>query len=112
MLEEIQAAIEGNATSPLATDTYWERRLADLPHDSGVRNRLENMAVDLDRGIYIMLKMLHEYGAISADEANEFYAWARDGIYEPESGAGRGTEADRAAGAPVGGSDSSRAVGG
>jgi hypothetical protein len=82
MLEEIQAAIEGDTTSPLATDTYWERRLADLPHDSGVRNRLENMAVDLDRGIYIMLKMLREYEAITTDEANEFYAWARDGIYD------------------------------
>ncbi|MFX9570709.1 hypothetical protein ABTO80_18310, partial [Acinetobacter baumannii] len=61
------------------------RRLADLPHDSGVRNRLENMAVDLDRGIYIMLKMLREYGAITVEEANEFYAWARDGIYDAVS---------------------------
>lgn len=82
MLEEIQAAIEGETPSPLATDSYWERRLADLPHDSGVRNRLENMAVDLDRGIYIMLKMLREHGAITADEAKEFYSWARDGIYD------------------------------
>lgn len=82
MLEEIQATIEGDQTSPLCSDTYWEHRLADLPHDSGVRNRLENMAVDLDRGIYIMLKMLREHDAITKDEATEFYAWARDGIYD------------------------------
>lgn len=82
MLDEIQAAIEGDQPSPLCTDAYWERRLADLPHDSGVRNRLENMAVDLDRGIYIMLKMLREHDAITKDEANDFYSWARDGIYD------------------------------
>ncbi|MGC5172995.1 CHC2 zinc finger domain-containing protein [Microbacterium sp. DT81.1] len=82
MLEEIQVAVEGDAPSPLATDSYWEQRLADLPHDSGVRNRLENIAVDLDRGIYIMLKMLREYGAITKEEAVEFYAWGRDGIYD------------------------------
>ncbi|KDA04534.1 hypothetical protein DC31_06430 [Microbacterium sp. CH12i] len=85
MLEEIQSAIEGDITSPLTTDSYWEARLRDLPHDSGVRNRLENMAVDLDRGIYIMLKMLRDYDAISKDEATEFYSWAREGIYEAVS---------------------------
>lgn len=82
LLEEIEQAIEGDIVSPLVTDLYWEQRLSDLPHDSGVRARLENIAVDLDRGIYIMLKMLRDYGVINKDEALEFYSWARDGIYE------------------------------
>jgi hypothetical protein len=85
LLEEIEQAIEGDIQSPLCTDAYWEHRLSDLPHDSGVRARLENIAVDLDRGIYIMLKMLREHGAITKDEALDFYTWARDGIYEAAS---------------------------
>lgn len=86
LLAEIENDRDEDSTkTDWASDEYWEERLAKLPHDAGVLGRLINASIDLDRGISLMLRMLRDYGAITRDEATDFYRWAREGIFESVS---------------------------
>lgn len=66
----------------LCTQTYWRNRIPRQSGHNGLHDRLVQSAVTLDRGIVIMLMMLRDLDVITADEAKDFYSWARDGIAE------------------------------
>lgn len=60
----------------------WQDRTAPLPHDPGAKGRMKDAAVNADHGIRLMLRMLVEVGAISAEEATDFHGWADQGIWD------------------------------
>lgn len=74
-----------NPNDPKTRFTYWQRRVSTLPHDEGLRGRLVEIAMAADHGIHLMLRMLVGAEAISRTEANTFYQWAIDGIFEAVS---------------------------
>lgn len=78
---EQQAAVD-NSDDPNGRFFYWQRRVAQLPHDEGLRGRLVEIAMAADHGITLMLRMLVSHDAMSRTAANIFYAWAVDGIFE------------------------------
>lgn len=82
LLAELEETDEDDPASKFSSEAFWERQLSALPHDAGLLGRLINAAVSLDRGISLMLRMLRDHDAISAEEAREFYSWARKGIYD------------------------------
>lgn len=71
-----------NLTAPGSSYNYWHKRLESLPHDEGHKGRLITGAMSMDHGIRLMLRMLRSNDALSTDQANEFYRWAEDGIYQ------------------------------
>ncbi|MGO1627500.1 MAG: CHC2 zinc finger domain-containing protein [Microbacterium sp.] len=81
LLAELEESEDSDTDSKFNSEAFWEKQLATLPHDAGLLGRLINAAVTLDRGISLMLRMLRDHDAITAEEAREFYTWAREGIY-------------------------------
>lgn len=81
LLAELEEGEGGGEPSKYNSEAFWEKQLATLPHDAGLLGRLINAAVSLDRGVSLMLRMLRDHDAITDEEAREFYAWAREGIY-------------------------------
>lgn len=82
LLAELESDDDGGEPSKFNSEAFWESQLAKLPHDAGLLGRLINAAVSLDRGVSLMLRMLRDLDAITAEEAREFYTWAREGIYK------------------------------
>lgn len=73
---------EDHPNGAAALHRYWRDRIDDLPHDAGLKDRLTEAATSADHGIRLMLRMLKTTGALTAEEANDFYQWAEGGIYQ------------------------------
>jgi hypothetical protein len=81
LLREKEAATD----DPNAEDgmfRHWQNRVADLPHDEGLKGRLVEAAMAADHGIKLMLRMMVTNQAMTRAEADEFYQWAEGGIFE------------------------------
>lgn len=73
---------ESDPQHRLSTSTYWRDTIPKIAGHNGLHDRLVQSATVLDRGIVVMLMMLQELGVITKPEADEFYVWARQGIFE------------------------------
>ncbi len=83
-IAENHTQLEGEFATTQADklNILWNEKVDNLPHEDGVKGRLVESAVAADHGTRLMLKMLIDTGAITQSEANEFWLWSSNGIFE------------------------------
>ncbi|WP_144662868.1 CHC2 zinc finger domain-containing protein [Paenarthrobacter nicotinovorans] len=81
MLEAEETHLE-DPDHPENLFAFWTKRAAALPHTEGAKGRMVEAAADASAGIRLMMSMLRDYGAATAEEAEQFIAWANEGIFE------------------------------
>lgn len=81
-LRNEQQAFVDDPTNPESPFKRWSERVAQLPHDEGLKGRLVEGAMAADHGIRLMMRMLVDQGAIDGKFASVFHKWAADGIFE------------------------------
>jgi hypothetical protein len=80
--EEFFDEDEPGPYSNLTLSKMWMDKIRDLPHADGAKGRMTKAAVAATHGVQLMLRMLTELGALTRDQAADFYSWAIEGIYQ------------------------------